>query len=81
MPAPTSDPRAQRSRAALEAALRECIGERDLSQISISDITKRAGVNRSTFYEHYCDMHDLAASACTAVFDELVAAASDLASR
>jgi AcrR family transcriptional regulator len=74
MAAPTRDPRARRSRAALEAALRECIGERDLSQISISDVTKRAGVNRSTFYEHYSDVHELAASACTAMFDELVAA-------
>ena len=74
MPAPTTDPRAQRSRAALETALRECLDERDLSQISISDITKRAGVNRSTFYEHYTDMHALAASATTAMFDELVAA-------
>ena len=67
------DPRIRRSRSALETALRELIAERDLSQISVSDITKRAGVNRSTFYEHYTDVHGLAAAACTAVFDELVA--------
>ncbi|MFE7034322.1 TetR/AcrR family transcriptional regulator [Streptomyces sp. NPDC057621] len=74
MPARSMDPRTRRSRAALETALRELIAERDLSQISVSDITKRASVNRSTFYEHYTDVHDLAAAACTAVFDELVAA-------
>ncbi|MEV7141136.1 TetR/AcrR family transcriptional regulator [Streptomyces tauricus] len=74
MPARSMDPRTRRSRSALEAALRELIAERDLSQISVSDITKRAGVNRSTFYEHYTDVHDLAAAACTTVFDELVAA-------
>ncbi len=71
-----SDPRIQRSRSALEAALRELIADRDLPQISISDVTKRAGINRSTFYEHYTDLQDLAASACTTVFDELVAAAT-----
>jgi AcrR family transcriptional regulator len=68
------DPRVQRSRAALEAALLELVSDRDLAQVSISDVTKHAGVNRSTFYEHYTDMHDLAESACTAIFDELVAA-------
>jgi AcrR family transcriptional regulator len=69
-----SDPRVQRSRATLEAALRDLIADRELAQVTISDITKRAGVNRSTFYEHYADVHDLAACACTAMFDELVAA-------
>lgn len=74
MPARPSDPRTRRSRSALETALRELVAERDLSQIPVSDLTKRAGVNRSTFYEHYTDVHDLAAAACTTVFDELVAA-------
>ncbi|MFI6466619.1 TetR/AcrR family transcriptional regulator C-terminal domain-containing protein [Streptomyces sp. NPDC050528] len=69
------DPRVLRSRAALEAALRELVTERDLRQISVADLTKRAGVNRSTFYEHYVDVHDLAVAACTATYDELVAAA------
>ncbi|WP_116101818.1 TetR/AcrR family transcriptional regulator [Amycolatopsis thermalba] len=69
------DRRSRRSRSALEAALLELIAERDLTQISVSDLTKRADVNRSTFYEHYADVHDLAAAACTTMFDELVAAA------
>jgi AcrR family transcriptional regulator len=72
-PAVALDPRARRSKAALEGALLELVAVRDLSQISISDITKRAGISRSTFYEHYADVHDLAASVCTIVFDELVA--------
>jgi AcrR family transcriptional regulator len=69
-----SDPRIRRSRSALEAALRELIAERELGQISVSDLTKRAGVDRSTFYEHYTDVGDLAAAACTSLFDEVVAA-------
>jgi AcrR family transcriptional regulator len=55
--------------------LRELVTERDLRQISVADLTKRAGVNRSTFYEHYVDVHDLAVAACTATYDELVATA------
>lgn len=69
------DPRVLRSRAALEAALRDLVTERDLRQISVADLTKRAGVNRSTFYEHYVDVHDLAVAACTSTYDELVAVA------
>ncbi|MEU9348543.1 TetR/AcrR family transcriptional regulator C-terminal domain-containing protein [Streptomyces sp. NPDC048278] len=74
MPVQPSDPRIRRSRTALEAALRELVVDHELSQISVSDLTKHAGVNRSTFYEHYTDVHDLAAAACTAVFDQLVTA-------
>jgi AcrR family transcriptional regulator len=70
---PPLDPRARRSKNALEAALLELAEFKDLAQISISDITRHAGVSRSTFYEHYADVHDLAASACTELFDELVA--------
>ncbi|MBL7500220.1 TetR/AcrR family transcriptional regulator [Frankia sp. CNm7] len=68
------DRRSRRSRAALETALLKLLAERDLAHISISDVTKSAEVNRSTFYLHYRDMHDLAASVCTTMFDELIAA-------
>ncbi|OLT30212.1 TetR family transcriptional regulator [Actinomadura sp. CNU-125] len=71
---PSPDRRARRSRAALQAALLSLIGERDLARISVSDVTKRADVNRSTFYEHYADVPDLAAAACARTFDELIAA-------
>ncbi|MFJ9467745.1 TetR-like C-terminal domain-containing protein [Streptomyces caniferus] len=78
MPAQQSDRRSRRSRTAMEGALLELIGDRDLSQISVSDVTGRADVHRSTFYEHYTDVHDLAASACTEMFDQLLAATSAL---
>jgi AcrR family transcriptional regulator len=81
MPASPSDPRILRSRSALEAALRELIAERELHQISVSDLTKRAGVDRSTFYEHYTGVDDLAAAACTSLFDELVTAVRSPAQR
>ncbi|WP_394617299.1 TetR/AcrR family transcriptional regulator [Lentzea sp. JNUCC 0626] len=73
MTARQMDPRSRRSRAALEVALRHLVEERELGRISISDVTKLAEVNRSTFYDHYADLDELAASACTATFDELLA--------
>ncbi|MDT0460890.1 TetR-like C-terminal domain-containing protein [Streptomyces sp. DSM 41527] len=78
MPVQQSDRRSRRSRTAMEGALLELIGDRDLSQISVSDVTSRADVHRSTFYEHYTDVHDLAASACTEMFDQLLSATSAL---
>ncbi|MDJ1130756.1 TetR-like C-terminal domain-containing protein [Streptomyces iconiensis] len=78
MPAQPVDRRVRRSRTALEAALLELIAERELSQISVSDLTGRADVHRSTFYEHYTDVHDLAASACTQMFDQLITATAAL---
>lgn len=71
--APPTDPRARRSRAALQTALIQLIEVEDLGRISVSDLTKQAGVGRSTFYEHFDGVHDLAVSACTEVFDQLVA--------
>ncbi|MFI7128522.1 TetR-like C-terminal domain-containing protein [Nonomuraea sp. NPDC050153] len=81
-PPPTSradaDPRARRSQAALEQALLDLVLDRELGQITVADVTKRAGLNRSTFYDHFPDVHALAASACAAMFDGLVAAAPKL---
>ncbi|GAA3204256.1 TetR-like C-terminal domain-containing protein [Actinocorallia longicatena] len=75
MPPQLSDRRVQRTRSALESALLELLGDHDLAQITVRDLTARAEVNRSTFYEHYRSVGDLAASACAALFDELIAAA------
>lgn len=69
------DRRIRRTRTALRAALLDLVAERPLSRIGVSDVTKLADVNRSTFYEHYDGVHELAADACTSAFDELIAAA------
>ncbi|MFC9745863.1 TetR/AcrR family transcriptional regulator [Streptomyces niveus] len=68
------DPRPRRSRLALQSALRSLLSDRELAEITVSDITKQAGTSRSTFYDHYTDVHKLAADACTEQFDELLAA-------
>ena len=36
--------------------------------MSIADVTRRAGVSRSTFYDHHADLHELVESAGTEMF-------------
>lgn len=64
------DPRIARTRRSLQEALFELARERDLDEISIADIAERAGVNRSSFYQHYSDKDTLLADAIDAVVEE-----------
>jgi AcrR family transcriptional regulator len=69
---PTGDRRVRRTHAALQNALIQLVEERDLGHISVADIADQAGVSRSTFYDHYSDVHELAEAACTSMIDELI---------
>lgn len=64
------DPRIARTRRSLQEALFELARERDLDEISIADIAERAGVNRSSFYQHYADKDTLLADALDAVVEQ-----------
>lgn len=64
------DPRIARTRRSLQTALFDLARERDLDDISVADITERAGVNRSSFYQHYSDKDTLLADAIDAVVEE-----------
>ncbi|MFE3458275.1 TetR/AcrR family transcriptional regulator [Nocardiopsis aegyptia] len=66
------DRRVRRTQAALQGALTEIIKDQDLSRVSVADVVKQAGVSRSTFYDHYRDVHELSEAACTAVIDSVV---------
>lgn len=55
----------KRRRASIEKMEKAFIGflqTRELNQITVSDICKEAGVNRSTFYANYADVYALADS-------------------
>lgn len=52
-----------RTRTKLQEALFELAHERGFSSISVSDVAERAGVNRSTFYQHYADLDTVLADA------------------
>lgn len=69
-----SDPRVRRTQAALRRTLIDLVQDRDLSRISVADVAERAGVSRSTFYDHYRDVHELAEAACTTMIDDLIEA-------
>jgi len=59
-PVQTVDPRIVRTRRLLIDAFVELMGEKPFDEISISEITQRATVNRATFYSHFADKHELA---------------------
>ena len=54
--------RRKESRERLEKVFVELLQSRDLSQISVSELCKRAGLNRTTFYANYTDIYGLADS-------------------
>jgi AcrR family transcriptional regulator len=66
------DPRAARTRARLRAALLEACGEQALSDVSVAEVVRRAGVGRATFYLHYPGLEELAVDACADVVREAV---------
>ncbi|MEU7856624.1 TetR-like C-terminal domain-containing protein [Nonomuraea sp. NPDC049141] len=69
-----SDRRVRRTRAALARALIQLVAEQELARISVSDVAELAEVSRSSFYDHYRDVHELAEDACTAMIDDLLQA-------
>jgi AcrR family transcriptional regulator len=53
------DLRVRRTRKLLHQALLELAIEKGFRDLTVRDITERAMINRSTFYRHYLDKHDL----------------------
>lgn len=54
----------------MDEALIQLINEKDYDYITIKEICKRAGVNRSTFYLHYETIDDLLDEAANHFFDK-----------
>lgn len=52
--------RKRESKAKIESVFMELLQTRELNRITVSDICKLAGVNRSTFYANYGDIYVLA---------------------
>lgn len=52
--------RRKESQERLERAFIELLQTRQISEITVSDLIKNAGLNRSTFYANYLDIFDLA---------------------
>lgn len=52
--------RRRESQEKIETAFINLLQERDIKEISVSDVIKMTGLNRSTFYANYLDVYDLA---------------------
>lgn len=53
------DRRKIRTKKMIRSALAELIYEKGFNNISVTDLTQRADINRGTFYLHYVDKYDL----------------------
>ena len=57
----------------LRIAMFKLMGKQDFEKITITELTKNAGVSRLAFYRNYESKEDLVADICRSVFDELKA--------
>lgn len=54
-----NDKRVAKTKAALRDSLFQLLFIKSINQISVSELTRLAGVNRSTFYFYYQDIYDM----------------------
>ena len=66
------------TRRALSASLKELMQEKPFEKITVTDIVKRADINRSTFYAHYPDVRGLVESLMEQTVDKSVELVSGL---
>ncbi len=60
-----------RSKALIKEALLSLMIEKPFEKISISDVVRRADINRGTFYAHYSNTNDVLKSISASVVDEI----------
>lgn len=65
---------AVRSRQKIVAAVVDLLQEKPLGKITVTDVVKRANINRGTFYMHYRDVPDVIDHQIQKVFDRIKAA-------
>ncbi|OLP67092.1 hypothetical protein BACPU_04550 [Bacillus pumilus] len=68
------DKRVTESKQQLRKALFQLLREKEWMRISVQDLTKKAGIHRTTFYQHYEDKFDLVHQVMGEMFDVMKAA-------
>ena len=71
------DQRTRQTRTALFEAFAALVLERAYDDIRVADIIAKAGVSRSTFYQHYRNKDDILAGTMSGIFSVLADAASN----
>lgn len=66
-----TDPRSIRTRDHLRLALMALAAEKRIAGLCIAEVTRAAGVNRTTFYLHYAGLHELLEDCARALFAEM----------
>src|SRR6201994_2850252 len=74
-----TDPRAVRTREKLISAFHQAIRDSEPRDMSVSALARAAGVNRTSFYEHFASPEDLAIHALSELLD--VVSNADIAMR
>ena len=64
--------RKKESQEKIEKIFIELIQTKELNEISVSDICKKAKLNRTTFYSNYIDIYDLANKIKETLFNEVL---------
>ena len=54
-----NDRRTEKTRKGIKAALVTYLAQKELSRITVREISETADINRATFYAHYLDVYDL----------------------
>jgi AcrR family transcriptional regulator len=65
------DPRAQRTRQKLLDAMAVLISRQPYAMLTIQDVTRQAGVHRTTFYQHYSGLHELLEDCARTLFGQM----------
>jgi AcrR family transcriptional regulator len=65
------DPRVRRTRALIVESFISLCAERGAGAARVSDIAKRAGINRATFYRHFEDIEDLQSRGFEGILEEI----------
>ena len=73
----SNDRRAVRSRKMIKEAFYRLLEKKSLHEISITDITEEADINRGTFYLHYVDKYDLLNKLEDEILESLISYAKD----
>jgi AcrR family transcriptional regulator len=65
------DPRVLRTRAALRDGLMILVVDNSFAKLTIQDVTRQAGLNRTTFYLHYTGLHELLEDCARQLFSQM----------
>lgn len=65
------DARVRYTRMVIENSFLELLSDKSLTKITVTEICRKAGINRATFYKHFLDVQDLFDKMEARLFDQI----------